>query len=185
MRSKHGSVASVLLTSIGEATGFFEWPLTYSEAWRRKQLAGVNKRNLGNTVYRLKKKGLIKVIKRGKKQLLVLTREGQLEKLFIKAKLPQSGVWDGKWRLMVFDIPETSRDKRDQLRWLLKRNNFTKLQASVFVSPYALNREAITYLRQSGLDAYIRIIRADDIDNDADLRKRFGLKKVRFINSRP
>ncbi|MEK7161155.1 MAG: CRISPR-associated endonuclease Cas2, partial [Patescibacteria group bacterium] len=84
--------------------------------------------------------------------------------------------WDGQWRMVIFDIPEDFREKRDLLRSLLKRNQFIKLQASVFISPYALNREAIEYLNISGLKRYIRIIKIDEIDSDEDLKKRFNLK---------
>ena len=175
----------MLITALGEATGFFEWPLEYSESWRRKQLAGASKHNYYSTVRRMRGRGLIKIVKKGNKQFLALTEEGKLESLFAKGKISKPSPWDGKWRIMVFDIPEGARNKRDQLRWLLKRNNFVKLQASVFVSPFALNREAIEYLKQSGLNAYIRIIRADDIDDDTDLRKRFSLEKASHTNSRP
>ena len=83
--------------------------------------------------------------------------------------------WDGKWRLVIFDIPESSREKRDHLRYLLKQNKFCKLQASVFISPYPLNREALEYLQFSKLFDYIRILRVDEMDNDSDLRKKFKL----------
>jgi CRISPR-associated endonuclease Cas2 len=75
----------------------------------------------------------------------------------------------------MFDIPEDHRDKRDKLRRLLKRNNFIKLQASVFISPYALNKQAVEYLKETGLDEYIRILRVDAIDKDEDLKKKFKL----------
>jgi phenylacetic acid degradation operon negative regulatory protein len=83
--------------------------------------------------------------------------------------------WDKNWRLIIFDIPETSREKRDELRWLLKKNHFIKLQSSVFISPYSLNREAIAYLKQTGLINYIRILKVSEIDDDKYLIKKFGL----------
>ena len=104
-----------------------------------------------------------------------LTRSGELETLILKACLPKPASWDGKWRLIIFDIPESSKDKRNQLRWLIKKNGFTKLQASVFINPYPLNREAVAYLKQTGLMAYIRILRVDEIDSDAALKKHFNL----------
>ena len=73
-----------------------------------------------------------------------------------------------------FDIPEDARDKRDSLRSLLKKLGFVKLQASVFINPYPLNREALAYLRQSDLMGYIRIIKVEEMDSDLDLKKKFG-----------
>jgi phenylacetic acid degradation operon negative regulatory protein len=85
--------------------------------------------------------------------------------------------WDGKWRMVIFDIPEESRDKRDLLRLLLKRQGFIKLQASVFVNPYSLNSEALNYLKKSGLMKFIRIARVEKFDDDNEIRKKFGLNK--------
>jgi phenylacetic acid degradation operon negative regulatory protein len=126
-------------------------------------------------MYALKRKGLIKELSEKDKKFLQITSKGQLERLFILASVEKTKTWDGLWRLIVFDIPENSREKRDKLRWLLKRNGFIKLQASVFISPYALNREALTFLNETGLFRYIRIIRANGIDDDKDLKKKFGL----------
>ncbi len=128
-------------------------------------------------VYYLSRKGFIKIVDKNNERFLKLTNKGQLEALLAKARLrekPQE--WDGKWRLIIFDIPEESRQKRNHFRWLLKHNGFYQLQASVFINPYPLNREAVEYLRETGLMHYIRILKVDEMDEDKDLRKHFGLK---------
>ena len=56
--------------------------------------------------------------------------------------------------------PKERSKKRDQFRWLLKRHGFIKLQASVYISPYPISREAIEYLNKSVLMPYIRIIQS-------------------------
>jgi CRISPR-associated endonuclease Cas2 len=174
--ASRGEFLGQFLILIGEATGFFAWPPEYSEPWRKKQLRGAYKRKITNTASYAKRKGFVKqVIKNGKK-FLSLTQEGQLEILLLKARVFVQKKWDGKWRLIIFDIPEDCRNQRSHLRVLLRRNNFIKLQASVFISPYALNREAIAYLKQSGLVEYIRIIKVEEMDYDKDLKKRFNLK---------
>ena len=104
-----------------------------------------------------------------------LTAEGQLEALLAKAKFPVPVKWDGKWRMVVFDIPEDSKEQRNKLRQLLKANNFYKLQASVYVNPYPLNREAVKYLQETKLIDYIRIIKVEEMDDDKDLKKHFQL----------
>ena len=42
---------------------------------------------------------------------------------------------------------KASKPQRHLFRKLLRKNGFYKLQASVFISPYSLNREALEYLR--------------------------------------
>lgn len=130
-----------------------------------------------NGLQRLKNRGVIAVHKTDGETLLKLTPKGEMEVLLAKAKLNQEvpEKWDGKWRMVIFDIPEENRDQRNLLRALLRNNGFYKLQASVFVHPYPLNREAINYLKESGLIKYIRFARMEEIDDDADLREAFNL----------
>ncbi|MEK7161413.1 MAG: CRISPR-associated endonuclease Cas2 [Patescibacteria group bacterium] len=182
MSGKYGSLTSILITAIGEATGFYQWPLPYTNGWRIKQLGSISRKNCYDAVRRMKQRGLVKIVSKGGKKFLALTGEGELEKLFIKAKIVKLKEWDGKWRMIVFDIPEGASKKRDQLRWLLKRNGFMKLQASVYINPYPINREAIAYLQHTGLMAYVRIIRIDEVDNDSDLRKKFNLSKINKLH---
>jgi len=126
--------------------------------------------------YRLQKRGLLKFIRYKENRFVQLTKQGQMEALLQAARVYKIESWDGKWRLIVFDIPEDSKHQRDRFRRLLLKNNFIKLQGSVFISPYPLNAAAIEYLKESGLIEYIRILRVDAMDKDGDLRKHFGLK---------
>ena len=130
-----------------------------------------------NALNFLESKGLIRIFKKTSgEKFIELTYKGQMETLLLKARQnPVRQKWDGKWRLIIFDIPEDARDQRAQFRWLLKKNGFIKLQASVFINPYPLNREAVEYLKQTGLINYIRILKVEEMDNDAALRKQFQL----------
>lgn len=44
--------------------------------------------------------------------------------------------WDGKWRMIIFNVPESQRDARGKLRSLLKKQGFGKLSNSCYVSPF-------------------------------------------------
>ena len=128
-----------------------------------------------SSVYWLMRKGLITIVEEGDQKLLQLTKQGAMETLLLKSKIPTKGPWDGKWRLFMFDIPEDAKLERDRLRWLLKRNHFIKFQSSVYISPYPLNKEAIKYLKDTGLNQYIRVLRVDEMDDDRELRKKFKI----------
>jgi phenylacetic acid degradation operon negative regulatory protein len=148
----------------------FESPYKFIKRFRKFE-----KQQYYNTVWKMRKRGLIKVVEKNGQKFLKCTKSGQLEILMKKATIQKTRPWDGKWRLVIFDIPESSREKRNQLRQLLKKNYFYKLQASVFINPYPLNRETIKYLKETSLIDYIRIIRADEIDDDKKLKQKFGL----------
>lgn len=149
----------------------YERPYAFINRYRKWE-----RKSYSSALADMKKRGLIKIFEENGKKFVECTKKGQLQALVSKAILPREQKWDGQWRLIIFDIPESSREKRDELRWLLKKNNFTKLQASVFISPNPLNREAIIFLKKTGLQQFIRILRVAEIDDDKDLKKRFNLK---------
>ena len=129
-----------------------------------------------NMVYHLQRQGWVKIVENNDERFIKLTKNGEIEALLAKARMPRHiKRWDGKWRVIMFDIPEDSSPKRDMFRRLLKKNGFIQLQASVFISPYALNREAIKYLQETGLINYIRILKVEEMDSDLALRKKFKL----------
>ncbi|MCL5435487.1 MAG: CRISPR-associated endonuclease Cas2 [Patescibacteria group bacterium] len=161
-----------ILSEIGEMMPMpFETPYTYI-----KRAGHFSHPQYHRAVRDLKKRKAVEISRRQGKGFLNLTKKGELEALLSRARLITAKPWDGKWRVVIFDIPEQARDKRDRLRLLLKHNGFKKLQASVFVSPFALNRAAIEYLRKSGLINFIRVLRVDECDDDRDLQKMFRLK---------
>lgn len=145
----------------------------YNFIYKSKQLG---RGGYYHDIWQMEKRGVVKVFTKNEKKFLKITKKGELQILLQKARMPgdyQS--WDGRWRLIIFDIPESSRDKRNQLRLLLKHNGYFKLQASVFINPYPLNREAVAYLKQTGLIDFIRMLRVDEIDDDKKLKKHFSL----------
>jgi len=111
---------------------------------------------------------------------LTLTKKGRKEarKLnllgsTIKFKKPKK--WDGKWRVVLFDIPESDRIFRTILRKHLYDLNFIKLQHSVFISPYPFEKSILELSRLYSAEKYIRVITALKIDNEKKLRKIFKI----------
>ena len=65
-----------------------------------------------------------------------ITQQGweKIQSLLPVYKRP--GSWNGQWHLVVFDVPERLRRKRDLLRDKLMALNFGMLQKSVWLSPF-------------------------------------------------
>ena len=83
--------------------------------------------------------------------------------------------WDGKWRVLIFDIPERKRNIRDYIRSTLVTLGFYHLQDSVWVCPYD-REDFIAMLKvdlQIGKDVLYVI--ADRIEHDMPIRKYFEL----------
>jgi len=49
--------------------------------------------------------------------------------------------WDGCWRMVLFDVPETRRTARTKLRHYLQSRGFGYLQNSVWITPDAVKEE--------------------------------------------
>jgi len=109
---------------------------------------------------------------------IVLTEKGRVKTLtykFSEMKI-ENKIWDGKWRMVVFDIPEKIRKGRDALRSKIKELGFYELQKSVFILPYECKDEIEFIIEYFGIRKYVRYGTLDFIDNDIHLRKIFDLK---------
>jgi CRISPR-associated endonuclease Cas2 len=64
--------------------------------------------------------------------------------------------WDGKWRMVLFDIPEKNRAGRNALRQKIKELGFTELQKSVFVYPYPCRKEIDEVIKFFRLEKFVQ-----------------------------
>ena len=112
------------------------------------------------------------------KKKISLTKKGVLE--FIRYSIDQQKNkqnWDGKWRMVVFDVFEHRRQIRDLLRNRLKWLGFKELQKSVWIFPYDVRKEIEQILDVCHIDIIgdIRFLTVEKMNDDEDLRKDFGL----------
>lgn len=89
---------------------------------------------------------------------------------------PAKQAWDGRWRVICFDIPETHAHIRRKLHIKLRSLGFYKLQHSVFVYPYPCS-ELIELLHSHiQLKPHVRLITAEKIDNEKEVAAFFNLR---------
>lgn len=83
--------------------------------------------------------------------------------------------WDGKWRMIIFDIPERKKKVRMKIPEIFTRAGLYRLQNSVWVYPY--NCEDIMGLLKTelGIGKEMLYIIADEIENDKYLRAHYDL----------
>ena len=127
------------------------------------------------TVYaalrRMRMKGLVQCQKKKGKQYYTITPKGKAIFSFTLAKQNEflekyiKRKWDKKWRMVVFDIPESKRAKRRLLRFILISLGFKKLQKSVWITPYPVLRETKNFLKDHRLSRYIYLIEINHIDS--------------------
>lgn len=175
MGKKELTFVSKVLISVIDAAGTLH-PFFSLREFKKRSVFGRSYKTYYNTIYQLYKRGWVRFADKDGERFIKLTKKGALEAL--TAKLHEGvrvGKWDGKWRVVMFDVPESAHAYRDRLRWLLKQQGFRYIQGSVWINPFPLARAAVEYLNASGLNKYVRIMRVDEMDNDTDLRKKFGV----------
>ncbi|MDP3935357.1 MAG: hypothetical protein Q8Q46_04040 [Candidatus Giovannonibacteria bacterium] len=139
---------------------------------------GGNKRHLRTAISRLRKRNLIFGERIGKKLVFALTEIGELEaqKITLKLQMSKPKRWDGKWRIIIFDVPEKIRGKRDLLRKELNNFGFTQLQRSVWAYPYPLPKEFVELWDNAGILKYCVVFEAVNV-TDIGALKQFYFPK--------
>ncbi len=157
MRFRKGSITYwILLALEGAAEGIEIF--SYSGQMRAiKQLPpNVNGESLAVAIRRLRKKGIIEQdIEDDGKRLLKLTSLG-------KEYLGIEEVWDGKYRIVVWDIPEKKRRIRDLFRRRLKDWNFKIWQKSIWISKRNVTAKLRVLISELELGNWVAVIESDD-----------------------
>jgi len=112
------------------------------------------------SIRRLKRYGFVKsdngkyfLSKKGREFLnYILNRKKILEKK-----------WDGKYRVVIFDIPEEKRKTRDWLRQELYLVKYNLLQESVFIGKCPLPQDLIKEIKKKKIGNYVNYLLVDKV----------------------
>ncbi|MEK7186917.1 MAG: CRISPR-associated endonuclease Cas2 [Patescibacteria group bacterium] len=139
-------------------------------------------KNSNRSLYSLVKQGYVE-FKTGSsgKKFLTITEKGKkklrsFELNDFKLKKPKR--WDKKWRIIIFDIKEKERKKRNELRNYLYRIGFKKLQNSVWVYPYDCEDLLMLLKADLELGRNLLYVVAEEIENDRHLREEYNLPLI-------
>lgn len=115
----------------------------------------------------LKKENIYELTAKGEKKLQLIL----IDEIIIKT--PQS--WDGKWRLVMYDLPIRFKKARDAFRWKLKDLGFYQFQKSAWIYPYPCEGELLLVADFFGVRKHIEILEISKTLNDKKLRAHFKL----------
>lgn len=129
--------------------------------------------------YYLQNKGMISSEYQGNQIHISLTDEGKkrLSKYNIdNLKIVKSKKWDKKWHVLIFDITDRHKKKREALRGKIKELGLFQLQKSVWVCPYEFQREMEILRDFFQLNkSEMKIMIAGEIENDFMIKKFFNI----------
>lgn len=122
----------------------------------------LKKASFAQALRRLREKGYVEYINETE-ILIKLTDEGRIQALWEKVSQMEQE-WDGKWRIVAFDIPEIHNLTRDLFRRRLKDLNFKMLQKSIWFSKADCTDLLRDYIRDLGISKWVSVLEAQNVD---------------------
>lgn len=148
-----------------------EVPLYRLNRWGR-QARGV--------LAKLKNQGCILKEKKDDDIYYKITDKGEKSIDKLLKPLKQTGKWDGRWRLVMFNIPEAKRNLRDRIRRSLVKLGMGILQPSVWISPNDIKDEIEETKKKLNLEntlKYFEVTRNTSLDRTI-LEKSWNLPEL-------
>ena len=159
MKVKKGSITNGLLLALEVAADGLIVLESFSYSSQMREIKGLpphKKPAFLEAIRRLRKKGLIE--QERNKQGSIILKLTSLGKDY----LGKDEKWDGKYRIVIWDIPERKRVVRNLFRRRLKDWGFKAWQRSVWISKRNVTERLRNLVKELGLEKYIAIIESDD-----------------------
>lgn len=124
----------------------------------------LKKAALSQALKRLREKGYIEKVPDSRDESKIIFKLTNLGKEFLLLTKSDAEIeWDGKWRVVVFDIPESKRTIRNILRSRLKLWNFTPWQQSVWASKKNITNKLRGLIKELGIEDWVLVIESDNV----------------------
>lgn len=137
------------------------------------------KRQIDTTLTNLRRRKLVEYVsdKNGVTTVRITNKgESTLKRFAIDVlKVPEQKKWDGKWRMVMFDLPVRFSKARNSLRFKLKQLGFVQFQKSVWLYPYPCEDEILFVAGHYKVGKYIEFLEVSSLSNDFSFRKKFNL----------
>ncbi len=136
-----------------------------------KSRVSTDKYAVSRSIKNLADTGLIERLEGGQDEYARLTPKGRIKASSHKLETRSSLVnpnWDGKWRIVLLDLPETRKAEREALRYLLKKAGFSMLKNSAWVSPFPFEFLFENIKKDFGLTSELMIIVTDTLDKETE-----------------
>ncbi|MBI2039896.1 hypothetical protein HYT18_02390 [Candidatus Microgenomates bacterium] len=119
----------------------------------------LKKSELAQALKRLREKGLVETEKDTKGLIIKLTELGK--DALGDISVPEKD-WDGKWRVVIFDIPERKRLIRNLFRRRLRDWGFKNWQKSVWITRSNITEKLRKLVSKLNIEQWVAVIETDD-----------------------
>lgn len=143
------------------------------DIWKR-----YNPSYLRSSLKRLQKLKYMEITEKNGEHIVILTKAGKrriLKYALDELVIEKPKRWDGRWRMIIYDVDDRKKVLRDVFRKTLISLGFLKLQKSVWVYPYPCE-DQISFLREYyGLGNEVLYVVATKLEDDTPYREYFDL----------
>lgn len=143
-----------------------------------KEESPAGRHKIKKSVNGLLRKKLVTVSYKNGREIIQITENGKVRVLeydIDELSIKKPAKWDGYWRIVTFDIPNTKKKVRDAINFKLKDMGFVPLQKSIFTAPYE-SRQEIDFLGEHFMvRKNIKYIVAKTVDGEKELKNKFNL----------
>ena len=171
------TAAEVLMSIADMALPFFEASSVYRVSvrkWRRERED--DRIDFAERIKYLRRHGMIENFVEGKEKYLEITPKGVEKLLKYRAddlQIERPKIWDGKWRVVIFDIPQKHNVDRDILRSRLLRLGFQMIQDSVYVYPFDCAKEVENLSGRLSVRQHVLIMISEIIQGEEKIIDKF------------
>lgn len=154
-------------------------PNIFSAFGKRKRLRGYSNKQIKTALYGLKRKNIVEFANEEEGNITVRLNYAEKEKIrkfsldIISISRPKK--WDGKWRILIFDIPVRFNNARGAMTLKLKEIGFYQLQKSVWAHPFPCEDEILFVAAIFNIEKFIDILLVEKMFNDHKLKVFFNL----------
>ncbi|NQV88247.1 MAG: hypothetical protein HQ402_01655 [Parcubacteria group bacterium] len=179
---KKGEIAKTILKVVAESTILLAVVALPGAAPLLKMFNSTDERKrerIKRSLEILRKNKFVNIYYKGDIEVVEITREGKTRLLaygFDDMKVAIPKVWDGLWRVIIFDIPENKKKFRNAFHIKLRELDFESIQKSTFVTPYDC-RDIIDFLGEHfQIRHNIKYLVVKELEGSEELKKKFGIK---------
>jgi len=124
-----------------------------------------NRQKFSQMIYHLKKNNFIKVKNLKGNYAITLTKKGTDKAILSQLKITDDTKKrkDGRWIMIIFDVPEKYRKSRNLLRSILYNLGFKIFQQSAWVTPYDVSEKLEKSLQMHSLEKFVKIFLIEEI----------------------
>lgn len=167
-----GILAIIILAgviSVAVTSPYFLYKLA-KIMFRNKDLNKFDQKKFTDALSYSLKRGYIKINKNGHDIEIIATEKGKknFDKYkFNNIKINTPKVWDKKWRVIIFDIPDTQRLARNAFRGKLKSLGFYSLQKSVWLHAFDCKKEIEILRNFFGINQkQIQVLLVEEVEDE-------------------